>query len=160
MEETTVEVHPQRPDHHFVEAVDPSDVVGGIGGRRQQQPVAVGPGPHEVVETPDGRRPPRSHHEPVAGGEAGAGDVAYERVADLSAARLRFLDATPRMAMAKATDTRASTECTTLNPVERESSPMMLRIRVTQMKTVQAAAVRRMMASVRLTGRRLRPLPR
>jgi hypothetical protein len=72
-------------------------------------------------------------------------------VALFSRARRRFLEATPRMAMAKATDTSASTEWTTLNPVERASSPRMFRIRVTQMKIVHAAAVRRIRASMRLT---------
>ncbi len=75
----------------------------------------------------------------------------YEGVALVSRARLRFLEATVRIATAKATDTRASTEWTTLNPVDRVSSPRMLRIRVTQMKIVHPAAARRIKASVRLT---------
>ncbi len=76
----------------------------------------------------------------------------YECVAVVSRARRRFFEATARMATAKATETRASTEWTTLKPVERVSSPKMLRIRVTQTKIVHAAAVRNINASVRLTG--------
>jgi hypothetical protein len=152
VQDGATQIHPQGPDHHLVEAVGRRDVVGGLLGSRQQQTPAVGPGPHQVVEAPDRRLPPRPDHEPVARSEAGAGDVTYEGVAVLSRARLRFLDATPRMAMAKATDTRASTVWMALKLVDLVSSPRMFRIRVTQMKIVQTAAVRRIRASVRLTG--------
>jgi hypothetical protein len=152
VQDGATEINPQGPDHHLVEAVGGRDVVGGLLGPRQQEAPAVGPGPHEVIEAPERRLAPRPHHEPVARGEAGAGDVTYEGVAVLSRARLRFLDATPRMAIAKATDTRASTVWMALKPVDLVSSPRMFLIRVTQMKIVQAAAVRRIKASVLLTG--------
>src|SRR5579885_2318099 len=58
------------------------------------------------------------------------------------------------MATANATDTMARTTCTALKakPCPAVWSPRMLRIRVTQTKTVHNAAVRRIRASVRLTS--------
>jgi len=134
VEAATVEAHIERPDHDVVEGVDAGDIGRALVGCRHQDPATVGAGPHEVVERADGRRTPCADHEPVAGGEAGAGDVTYECVSALARSRFRLLDATVQMAAAKATDTMARAECTALNPVDRVSSPRMLRMRVTQMK--------------------------
>jgi len=152
VEPPSLQMHLQRGHHDLVEGIDPGDIGGGLGGGGHEDPVAVGSRPHQIVEPADGRAPPGADHEPVAGGESGAGDVAYECVPALARSRFRLLDATPQMAAANATDTMARTEWTALKPVERVSSVRMLRRRVTQMNTVHTAAERRTSVSARVTG--------
>lgn len=67
-------------------------------------------------------------------------------------ARLRFREVTCKMASANRTETMASAECTVLNAVLLSGFSRMFLIRVIQMKMVQAAAARRITASIRFTA--------
>lgn len=135
---------------HLVEAVHRRDELGYVVAGGNETSTTLGRGPHQVGHGAHRRLRPVPDDEAVAGAEPGAGDDPYERELVRSVARRRLLATTPQEATAKATETTASDECTTLKPVECSSSPMRLRRKTAQMNTVQAA-VTRMIRAPRLS---------